>query len=87
VTGALASGYGGEGPYDVILLQGSAELVPTPLFDQLKDGGRLVCVRGRGPGSKAMIYRRIEGDLSGRPVFDAGAAPLPGFSKPPEFVF
>jgi hypothetical protein len=34
-----------------------------------------------------MLYRRVDGDLSGRPVFDAAAAPLPGFAKPPEFVF
>ena len=87
VTGSLSRGCAGEGPYDVILLQGSAEVVPTPLFDQLKDGGRLVGVIGRGPAAKAMLYRRIEGELSGRPVFDAAATPLPGFSKPPEFVF
>jgi hypothetical protein len=43
-------------------------------------------VIGRGPG-KATIYRRIEGDLSGRVVFDAAAAPLPGCAKPAEFVF
>jgi protein-L-isoaspartate(D-aspartate) O-methyltransferase len=87
VTGALSRGCAGEGPYDVILLQGSAELVPVALFDQLKDGGRLACVLGRGPAAKAMLYRRIEGDLSGRPMFDASAAPLPGFAKPHEFVF
>ena len=87
MTGPLARGCAGEGPYDVIVLEGSAEVVPAALFDQLKDGGRLVCVLGRGPAGKAMLYRRIEGELSGRPVFDAAAAPLPGFAKPPEFVF
>jgi hypothetical protein len=34
-----------------------------------------------------MLYRRIDGDLSGRPVFDTAAAPLPGFAKPAAFVF
>ena len=87
VTGPLARGYPQDGPYDLILLQGSAEIVPPVLFDQLKDGGRLLCVLGRDPVGKAMLYRRIEGDLSGRPVFDAAAAPLPGFAKPQEFVF
>ena len=87
VTGPLALGFAPEGPYDLILLQGSAEIVPPALFDQIKDGGRLVCVLGRAPVGKAMLYRRIEGDLSGRPVFDAAAAPLPGFAKPQEFVF
>jgi protein-L-isoaspartate(D-aspartate) O-methyltransferase len=87
VTGPLAQGYAGEGPYDVILLQGSAEVVPLALFDQLKNGGRLICVLGRGPQGKAMFYRCADGDNSGRPVFDAAAAALPGFAKPPEFVF
>ena len=87
VRGPLTRGCAGEGPYDVIVLQGSAEMVRAALFDQLKDGGRLVGVLGRGPTGKAMLYRRIEGELSGRPVFDAAAAPLPGFAKPHEFVF
>jgi protein-L-isoaspartate(D-aspartate) O-methyltransferase len=87
VTGALSRGCAGDGPYDVIVLQGSAELVPPVLLDQLKNGGRLVGVVGQGPAGKAMLYRRIEGEISGRPVFDAAAAPLPGFAKPHEFVF
>jgi protein-L-isoaspartate(D-aspartate) O-methyltransferase len=87
VTGALANGCAGEGPFDVIVLEGSAEVVPAALFAQLKSGGRLVGVLGRGPAGKAMIYRSIDGEVSGRPVFDAAAAPLPGFAKPPEFVF
>lgn len=86
VTGTLSRGCPDRAPYDVILLEGACEVVPAALFDQLKLGGRLVCVIGRGPG-KATIYRRVEGDLSRLVVFDAAAAPLPGFAKPPEFVF
>jgi protein-L-isoaspartate(D-aspartate) O-methyltransferase len=87
VTGPLREGWAGDAPYDVILVEGAIEIVPPALFDQLKDGGRLVCMFGPGPAAKAMLYRRIEGELSGRPVFDAAAPPLPGFVKPPEFVF
>ena len=86
VKGPLARGCPEQGPYDLIVLEGSSEIVPNTLLDQLKDGGRLICVLGRGPG-KAMLYRRIDGELSGRPVFDAAAALLPGFAKPAEFVF
>jgi protein-L-isoaspartate(D-aspartate) O-methyltransferase len=86
-VGPLGGGWPGAGPYDVILLQGSTEVVPISLFGQLKEGGWLACVLGCGPAGKAMLYRLIEGDVSGRAVFDAAAAPLPGFSKPPEFVF
>lgn len=87
VTGPLSRGCAGEGAYDVIVLEGAAEVVPAVLFDQLKSGGRLVCVLGRGAEGKAMVYRRANGDLSGRSVFDASAAALPGFAKPAEFVF
>jgi protein-L-isoaspartate(D-aspartate) O-methyltransferase len=61
--------------------------VPQPLFDQLAEGGRLACILGIGPAAKAMIYSRNRGDVSGRPVFDATAAALPGFTKAPAFVF
>jgi len=54
---------------------------------QLKDGGRLVCVLGSAPGAAAMLYRRTGNELSGRPVFSAAAQVLPGFVKPPAFVF
>ena len=87
VTGALASGCPAEGPYDLILLEGATEAVPATLLDQLKSGGRLACVLGRGQPGKAMIYTRTAGDLSGRAVFDAAAPLLPGFAKPQEFVF
>jgi protein-L-isoaspartate(D-aspartate) O-methyltransferase len=87
VTGPLAKGCPADGPFDVILLEGAAEQVPQELFGQLREGGRLVCVLGRGPDAKAMLYRCIDGEISGRPLFDASAAPLPGFAQPPQFVF
>jgi hypothetical protein len=34
-----------------------------------------------------MLYRSGAGDASGRPLFDASAAPLPGFTRPTAFVF
>ena len=86
-TGALTRGAPAEAPYDLIVMEGSSEVVPDMLLDQLKDGGRLVCVVGHGPSGKAMLYRRVDRELSGRPVFDASAPLLPGFVKPPEFVF
>jgi protein-L-isoaspartate(D-aspartate) O-methyltransferase len=87
VTGPLASGCAGDGPYDVILMEGAVEMVPPALFEQLKEGGKLLCVLGRGPDGKAMLYRRTHGEMSGRVIFDAAAASLPGFAKPAEFVF
>jgi protein-L-isoaspartate(D-aspartate) O-methyltransferase len=86
-TGPLAEGAANRAPFDVILLNGSTDVVPGALIRQLKDGGRLVCVRGGPPMGKATIYRSVSGHVTGQPIFDAVAPPLPGFSKPPEFVF
>jgi protein-L-isoaspartate(D-aspartate) O-methyltransferase len=87
VTGALADGWPAGAPYDAILLEGATEVVPSALCRQLKDGGRLVCVLGSGPGPKAMLYRRSGEEVGGRPIFDATAALLPGFAKPQVFAF
>jgi protein-L-isoaspartate(D-aspartate) O-methyltransferase len=54
---------------------------------QLKPGGRLVGVLGGGPLGKAMLYRATGGECAGRPIFDAAAPLLPGFTAPAAFVF
>lgn len=87
VNGALAEGWPQGAPYNVVVLDGATDVVPHALCQQLKDGGRLVCVLGSGPGSKAMLYRRSGGDVGGRPIFDASAGLLPGFAKTPVFAF
>jgi protein-L-isoaspartate(D-aspartate) O-methyltransferase len=86
-TGELAEGAPERAPFDAILLNGSTQIVPAMLIRQLKDGGCLVCVLGGRPMGKATIYRSESGHATGQPIFDAAAPPLPGFSKPTEFVF
>jgi protein-L-isoaspartate(D-aspartate) O-methyltransferase len=86
-TGPLADGAVDEAPYDVIVFNGAAEIVPEGLCSQLRDGGRLVCVLRQGGVGRAMLYRSVEGDVSGRAIFDATAPLLPGFAHPPVFVF
>jgi protein-L-isoaspartate(D-aspartate) O-methyltransferase len=86
-AGPLTAGWAPGGPYDAILLEGAVEFVPEALLRQVKDGGRLVCVLGVGPGAKATVYYRSGDDIGSRTLFDAAAAVLPGFVKPPEFAF
>jgi protein-L-isoaspartate(D-aspartate) O-methyltransferase len=85
--GPLHAGWPARAPYDVIVLEGATEIVPQILCAQLADSGRLVCVEGRGPAGRAMLYRSEAGGVSGRSVFDAAAPLLPGFAAPPAFVF
>jgi protein-L-isoaspartate(D-aspartate) O-methyltransferase len=87
VEGELTAGWPDGAPYDVVLVDGAVELVPEALQKQVREGGRLVAVVGTGMAGKAMLYRRVDGDFSGFPAFDAPAPPLPGFQKPPSFVF
>lgn len=87
VSARLTDGWPQGAPYDVVILDGATEIVPQALCQQLKDGGRLVCVLGAGPGSKAMLYRRSGTEVSGRAIFDASATLLPGFAKTLAFAF
>jgi protein-L-isoaspartate(D-aspartate) O-methyltransferase len=87
VTGPLAAGWPAGGPYDVIFLDGATEIRPDSLGPQLKPDGCVVGVYSPTAASKATIFHFIEGHVVGRPVFDAAARVLPGFSAPPQFVF
>jgi protein-L-isoaspartate(D-aspartate) O-methyltransferase len=87
MTGPLADGWRQGAPYDVILLEGTTEVTPKALCGQLSDGGRLLCIQGRAPATKATLYVRSGADTGARPIFDAAAPVLPGFVKPPAFAF
>jgi protein-L-isoaspartate(D-aspartate) O-methyltransferase len=87
VAGPLTAGWPQGGPYDVIVLEGAIEFGPDAFLRQLKEGGRLVCVLGSAPGAKAMLYCRSGQEMGGRPIFDAAAVLLPGFTKTPVFAF
>ena len=88
LTGRLNEGHAKQGPYDVIILEGSVEEVPKSLFDQLKDGGRLAAVVEEGGVGQARLYHKSGSTISERPGFGANAKPLPGFEAVrEEFVF
>jgi protein-L-isoaspartate(D-aspartate) O-methyltransferase len=87
VTRKLATGYPSNGPYDAIFVNGAVEQLPQALFDQLKEGGRLVAVIGEGLASSARIFVRDAGAVSERFGFNTSVRKLPGFEKTPEFVF
>jgi protein-L-isoaspartate(D-aspartate) O-methyltransferase len=87
VEGSLIGGWPDLAPYDVVVMNGRSEIAPQDLCRQLRDRGRLVGVFGEGTAAKAMIYLSEAGEVSGRVLFDAAAPLLPGFAKPPAFVF
>ncbi len=87
VAGPLEQGYAEGAPYDAILVNGALEVQPDGLLRQLSEGGRLVCVQGRGRAAKAMLYVRARDALSQRSLFDAAAPVLAAFRDEPGFVF
>jgi protein-L-isoaspartate(D-aspartate) O-methyltransferase len=87
VTGPLELGSASEGPFDVIVVEGSIEVMPSALLGQLREGGRLVAVIGYGRSGMATLYTRNDGQIGRRAAFNADVRPLPGFQKPRTFVF
>jgi protein-L-isoaspartate(D-aspartate) O-methyltransferase len=87
VTGELPTGYPDEGPYDAIFVGGRIEQMPAGLLDQLKDGGRLIAIRGEPMYARVILWRRVGATFDDQEEFEAGAPLLPGFAKEPTFVF
>jgi len=87
VSGPLEAGFADEGPYDAIFVGGRIEDMSEGLLDQLKDGGRLVAVRGTPVHARAVIWRRIGANFDVKEVFEAAAPLLPGFAKAKSFAF
>lgn len=87
VAGMPADGHAANAPYDLIVLAGATEVLPTGLYKQLAPGGQLVGVFALTKPARAMIVTHSHDDFGSRPLFDATAPVLPGLEKLPEFVF
>jgi len=89
IVGAMEQGAPDSAPYDAILIEGAVQMVPQAIRDQLAEGGRLATVLAGPPGALgvAQIFAKEGGIISGRPLFEAGTPPLPGFAPPPRFTF
>ena len=89
VVGKMEEGSAAQAPYDVILVEGAVQKVPAAILDQLAEGGRLGTVIAASTGVLGVAHLIVKdgGVTSGRPLFDAGTPPLPGFTAPPRFTF
>lgn len=84
--GALTDGAADHGPYDVITLQGGVAQLPDGLADQLKEGGRMACLFMDGAHGVVRLGYKIDGRITWRDAFNAGAPVLPGFEKAAAFA-
>jgi protein-L-isoaspartate(D-aspartate) O-methyltransferase len=86
VQGTLAEGAPKQGPYDVIVLEGAAEHVPEALIEQLKEGGRMAVLFSEGALGVMRIGYKLDGGMTWRMAFNAGAPVVSGFERHPAFT-
>jgi protein-L-isoaspartate(D-aspartate) O-methyltransferase len=60
-TGDGALGLPGVSPFDAILVSAAAVEVPTPLFAQLAENGRMIIPVGRGDSQQLQFIRMVHG--------------------------
>ncbi|MGD9980958.1 MAG: protein-L-isoaspartate O-methyltransferase [Hyphomonadaceae bacterium] len=87
VSTAVVDGWQDDAPYDVILLNGAAEIVPETWLAQLSPGGRLGVIVRQGAAGAARIYTRSEDATAYRSMFDAAPPVAPGLTRPKVFTF
>jgi protein-L-isoaspartate(D-aspartate) O-methyltransferase len=86
VVGDGSEGLHEHAPFDAVLVSAAFPSVPTPLAEQLADGGRLVQPIGRGGSEDVTLFQRKGGELvARRAVTGARFVPLVGrHGFPPE---
>lgn len=75
-------------PYDCIVLDAAAEIVPENLVQQVKDGGRIVgVIKGRDGLYQLTVATRRGNTLFAETVFETPGVTLSNFKQPERFVF
>lgn len=87
VEGPLEQGWKKGAPYNLILVDGAIEVIPDAIIAQLTPQGRLgTALLDRGIARLVVGHRAGDG-FGIHTMADAGAASLPGFTKPRTFSF
>ena len=87
VTAPLVEGAPEHGPYDVLIIDGSVEEIPTALIEQLRVGGRITTGLVERGVMRLAAGRRTAGGHGVQPFVDAECVVLPGFARPAAFSF
>lgn len=85
-AGALTEGASAHGPYDAIIIEGGVEVLPAAITDQLKEGGRIVCIFIENALGIVKVGHKLDGDIAWRHAFNGTAPVLQGFEKTSEFA-
>ncbi len=88
IAAPLEQGAPAHAPYDIILIDGAIEHLPTALVDQLCVGGRVIT--GLAQGAVTQLAKGVKthgSDIVLIPFADMEIVPLPGFARPKQFQF
>ncbi len=83
----LHDGYAKEGPYDLIVINGAVDEVPSALFDQLRSDGRLLTFLGHSLSGNLTMFRKTGSGTTSVPIMNACVPSLSGFERTESFVF
>ena len=75
-----------HGPYDVVILQGGVEEIPSSILKQLKNGGRVGAIFIEEGLGTAKIGFKFRDKINWRYSFNAAAPILTGFFKQKDFA-
>lgn len=84
--GELSEGASEQAPFDAIILQGAVADIPSQIYDQLKEGGRMCALFLDGALGEVKIGYKLDGRINWRREFNAAAPVLPGFEKQAAFA-
>ncbi len=82
----LEDGAPQHGPYDVIILQGGVEEIPSSILNQLKNGGRIGAIFIEEGLGTARIGYKFNDNVNWKYSFNASVPILEGFLKQKDFV-
>ncbi|GAA3713476.1 protein-L-isoaspartate O-methyltransferase [Sphingomonas cynarae] len=87
VEGAMAAGHPAGAPYDVLLIDGAIDELPTALLEQLRVDGRIAMGIAQNGVTRLAVGRRTAGGHAAVPFADSECVVLPGFLRPAAFRF
>ncbi len=83
LTGDGFHGYAAAAPYDAIIVTCANDVVPAPLIEQLKAGGRLIIPLNDGCDQNLVLIRKEQDRIISRPVLPVRFVPMTGLHTKP----
>ena len=76
-----------HGPFNKILIEGAVEDIPSYLFDQLDENGKMIAIIANGDLSEVREYNKVGENIGSKFLFNCEAPKLKAFNKTDSFNF